>query len=90
MHVGDEVIRLEFPEWIAKNNQLVNNICSCILDQTNKGSGYPVCLAEAHEQAVVKGPDREFFYQCIERLGIKCNKKITLSQKISKKRRIGI
>ena len=90
LHVGDEVVRLEFPAWIAKNPELVNKICSCILDQTGKGSGYPVCLAEAHEQAVVKGPDREFFYQCIERLGMKLNKKISLSQKRAKKRRIGI
>jgi hypothetical protein len=60
------------------------------LDQCNKGRGYPVVLAEAHEQAVVKGADRDFFYSVITKIGIEENKRILVSQKSAKKRRMSI
>jgi hypothetical protein len=47
-------------------------------------------LAEAHEQAVVKGPDRELFYQLVNKLGIEQKQRIFCSQKSIKKRRMGI
>lgn len=87
LDVGSEIIRLEFPYWIAQDKELVNKICSVALDQERKGLGYPVSLYEAHEQAVVKGPDREFFYHFLRKIG---NKEITISPKASKKLRIGI
>jgi hypothetical protein len=89
-NVGAETVRIEIPYFIAKDQAALSLICSIILDQVNKGSGFPVSLAEAHEQAVVKGPDREFFYHLIEKLGIAHNRFITLSQKSRKKRGIAI
>ncbi|NBP01331.1 MAG: DNA double-strand break repair nuclease NurA [Proteobacteria bacterium] len=89
-HIGAETVRVEVPCYIAKDEEALSLICSIILDQVNKGAGFPVSLAEAHEQAVVKGPDREFFYHLIEKLGIAQNKSITLSQKSRKKRGIAI
>lgn len=90
LHVGDEIGRVEIPAWIANDRALVDRVAHIILDQALKGRGYPVVLAEAHEQAVVKGPDREFFYQIITKLGVARKQRITLSQKNMKKRGIGI
>lgn len=90
MHVGDEIGRVEIPFWIAINKELVDTVASIVFDQSRKGHGYPVCLSEAHEQAVVKGPDRDFFYHCIQKFGIEQKKRISMSLKSMKKRRIGI
>lgn len=90
MHTGHEIARIEIPAWIARDDQSVALVASMLLDQSLKGRGYPVVLAEAHEQAVVKGPDRDFFYQIITKLGIERKKRIILSQKSVKKRGIGI
>lgn len=57
-----------------------------MLDQACKGNGYPVAIAEAHEQAVVKGPDRDFFYLLINKLAYDEKKRMSLSQKSMKKR----
>lgn len=90
LHVGHEVGRVEIPAWIAKDCALVDYVASMILDQSKKGHGYPVALAEAHEQAVVKGADREFFYQLLSRMGMEQNKHIGMSLKLVKKRGMSI
>lgn len=68
VNVGAEIARLEFPAWIAQDELLVHQICAIVLDQASKGKGYPVCLFEAHEQAVVKACDRDFFYHMIQKI----------------------
>ena len=90
LHVGSEIARVEIPAWIALNNDYVDDIASMILDNSIKGRGYPVALAEAHEQAVVKGPDRDFFYHLIQKVGFDRHRHISISQKSAKKRGIGI
>lgn len=90
LHTGFEIARIELPAWIAQDTSMVNLISRMIFDQSSKGRGYPVALAEAHEQAVVKGPDRDFFYHLITKLGMNVKQRPTLSQKMMKKRGIGI
>lgn len=90
LHVSDEIARVEIPFWIAIDKALTDIVASIALNQSRKGHGYPVCLAEAHEQAVVKGPDRDFFYHIVQKLGIEQKKRISVSLKSKKKRRIGI
>ena len=90
INVGDEIARVELPAYLAQDKKQVDFLSSVILDQVHKGGGYPVGLAEAHEQAVVKGPDREFFYHLIEKCGIKQKRRIILSQKSRKKRVIAV
>ena len=90
LHVGTEIGRVEIPGWIAQDEKLVDQVAQIILDQSIKGHGYPVVLAEAHEQAVVKGPDRDFFYQMLHKIGMTQQRSFSLSQKVVKKRRIGI
>lgn len=90
LHVGSEIVRIELPSWIAQSDELINLVATIVLDNAIKGQGYPVALAEAHEQAVVKGPDRDFFYQLIQKIGFDQNRSMTLSQKVLKKRGITI
>jgi len=85
LHVGSEIARIEFPAWIAKSVDLVDKVCAMALDQAGKGRGYPVCLFEAHEQAVIKTIDREFFYRMIEKLSQQQSKSYLISQKSIKK-----
>jgi len=49
------------------------------------GGGYPVALAEAHEQAVVKGPDREFFYHFLQKMGMERSHAQSISRKSLRK-----
>ncbi len=88
--VGSEIVRIEVPAYLAQNEAALATITAIILDQAQKGSGFPVGLAEAHELAVVKGPDRDFFYHLIEKLGIAQKRKRLISQKSMKKRGIAV
>ncbi len=66
VRVGDEVARVEIPQWVAMDENLLNLVHVLVLDQCQRGQGYPVALSEAHEKAVVTGVDRENFWQFIE------------------------
>lgn len=90
LHTGNEIGRVEIPAWIAKDAYLVDLVAQSVIDQCVKGGGYPVALAEAHEQAVVKGPDREFFYHFLQKMGMERNHTQSISRKSLKKRGIGI
>ena len=56
LNVGAEIARVEVPAWVASDPSLVNLVHRICLDQARKGRGYPVALAEAHEQAIVREP----------------------------------
>ena len=66
LRVGDEIARVEIPQWVAVDETLLSLVHSLVLDQCQRGQGYPVALSEAHEQAVVTGADRENFWQLVE------------------------
>ncbi|MFC1955540.1 DNA double-strand break repair nuclease NurA [Chloroflexota bacterium] len=66
IRVGDEIARVEIPQWVAADENLLNLTHSLIYDQCRRGQGYPVALSEAHEQAVVTGADRENFWKLVE------------------------
>ncbi|MBI2344974.1 DNA double-strand break repair nuclease NurA [Candidatus Dependentiae bacterium] len=85
LNVGLEIVRLEFAGWIAQDPMLVDRLCAIVLDQAIKGNGYPVALFEAHEQAVIKTVDREFFYATIKQIYLKNNQDYKISSKSSKK-----
>jgi len=68
LRVGDEIARVEIPQWVAKDEGLLNLTHALILDQCQRGLGYPVALSEAHEKAVVTTADREEFWQLVESL----------------------
>jgi len=66
LRVDDEIARVEIPQWVARDENLLKLTHSLVLDQCQRGQGYPVALSEAHEQAVVTMADRENFWQLVE------------------------
>ena len=64
--VDDEIARVELPRWVATDKNLLSLVHALVLDQCQRGQGYPVALSEAHEKAVVTGADRENFWQLVE------------------------
>ena len=64
--MGNEISRVEIPEWVHSNKYLLDLTHSAIVNQCEKGRGYPVALMEAHEQAVVTNHDREEFRKIVE------------------------
>ncbi|MCL5291601.1 MAG: DNA double-strand break repair nuclease NurA [Actinobacteria bacterium] len=87
LNVGSEVARVEIPRWIAEDPKLKDQVHTLLFDQAVKGRGYPVSLAEAHEQAVVKGPDRDNFERLIEMALVKQGVRFEDSRKSLLKRR---
>lgn len=61
-----EIARVEVPRWVADDPMLLNRAQVLAYDQAVKGQGYPVALAEAHERAVVRGPERDAFLRVVE------------------------
>lgn len=87
VHVGSEIGRIEFPAWVAEDAALLNTALSLTLTQVQKGYGYPVALAEAHNQAVVRGGDRARFFALLEREMMRAGlKNIGTSYKEARKR----
>ena len=68
LRVDDEIARVEIPQWVARDENLLNLTHALVLDQCRRGQGYPVALSEAHEQAVVTTADKESFWQLVESL----------------------
>ena len=64
----DEIARVEIPQWVARDESLLNLVHTLVLDQCRRGQGYPVALSEAHEKAVVTATDREQFWQLVDSL----------------------
>jgi len=65
LHTGDEIGRVEVPEWVAEDDKLLSMTHALVLDQCRRGLGYPVAISEAHEQAVVSGSDRQHFNELV-------------------------
>lgn len=87
LHVGHEIARIDFPAWVAENSTLLDNALSLTISQVQKGYGYPVVLAEAHNQAVVRGGDRARFFALLEQEMIKAGlKNVGTSYKETRKR----
>ena len=90
LHVGKEVARVEIPTYVAADSQLLDRVHAGVLDQAQKGDGYPVSLAEAHERAVVRGADREAFYRYLEEMFVRHDVRARVSLKGLRKRAAAI
>ena len=87
VHVGTEIARIEVPAWVAENVTMLDQALGLMLAQVQKGYGYPVAIAEAHNQAVVKGGDRARFFALLEQQMIKAGlKNVGTSYKEARKR----
>ncbi len=65
LNTGQEIARVEVPQWAAEDPRLLSLGHSMIVQQCSKGQGYPVAISEAHEQAVINGLDRRLFQQMV-------------------------
>jgi hypothetical protein len=65
LNVGTETARIEMPRWLARNRELSGQALQIAISQAQKGGGYPVCLSEAHNQAVIRGSDRTKFFELV-------------------------
>ncbi len=87
LNVGPEVARVEVPQWVMADAALCDMALRMVLTQVQKGYGYPVTLAEAHNQAVVKGGDRTRFFALLEQEMIRAGlKNVGTSYKEARKR----
>ncbi len=87
VHVGTEIARIEVPSWVAENTEILDQALGLMLAQVQKGQGYPVAIAEAHNQAVVRGGDKASFFALLERQMIKAGlKNVGTSYKEARKR----
>ena len=87
VHVGTEIARVEIPGWVAEDSALLDQALGLMLAQVQKGYGYPVALAEAHNQAVVRGGDRARFFALLEQQMIRAGlRNVGTSYKEARKR----
>ena len=87
VNVGSEIARIEIPAWVAEDSELFSQSLSIMLAQVHKGYGYPVALAEAHNQAVVRGGDRARFFALLEQQLIRAGvRNVGTSYKETRKR----
>ena len=67
LNTGREIARVEIPKWVAQDQTMLDQTHALCYDQAKKGDGYPVALAEAHEQAIVRGGDRAAFFHLVQK-----------------------
>ena len=88
LNIGHESCRLEIPRWLFAGKDLLEFALAALLLQVQKGQGYPLGLAEAHNMAVIRQADRSRFYEVVTAELLKARLvDIKVSPKESKKRR---
>ncbi|MBI4553383.1 MAG: DNA double-strand break repair nuclease NurA [Candidatus Latescibacteria bacterium] len=90
INVGYEIARVEIPEWVALDPELLDRVHAAVYDQVEKGKGYPIILAEAHEKAIIRGADRDLFYRLLSDSYVIGGVRSELSRKNIAKRRLMI
>lgn len=88
LRLPSEVARLEFPRWVHESAELFKLAVSAVSAQVEKGQGYPVALQEAHHLAVIRGGDRQKFFELMTRHLVSIGAdRIHVSPKESRKRK---
>ena len=85
VNTGVEIARIEIPQWVAEDPELLDLVHTTAVDQAEKGRGYPVVLSESHERAVVRGADRDIFYKFLRDTFVQHDIKAEVSLKSLKK-----
>ena len=67
VRLPEEVGRVELPAWVAEQPGWLDLIHAVVVDQAEKGGGYPIILTEAHERAVIRAQEKALFYRILER-----------------------
>lgn len=87
LNAGAEIARVEIPRWVAADKDLLDKVHAGVYDQVVKGQGYPVALSEAHERAIVRGPERDAFFRLVEQYFVRQNLPVMTTRKAVSKRR---
>ncbi|WP_060687206.1 DNA double-strand break repair nuclease NurA [Ardenticatena maritima] len=69
MHTGEEIARVEIPDWVAQDPDLLALTHAALWDQCRRSGSqppYPPALHEAHECAVLSTQDRQNILNLIE------------------------
>ena len=90
LNVGSEIARVELPQWVCDDPALLDLAHAVAYDQAQKGMGYPVALAEAHQQAVVRGAERDLFYEMVTAVFRQRGTPMAVSPKNLRKRRMTV
>jgi hypothetical protein len=61
----DSLLRIEVPEWVARNPAQLNLVHAAIVEQCRITDGFPYVLIRAHELAVVTVAERREFEQMV-------------------------
>ncbi len=85
VNTGSEIGRVEIPLWVATDRELLDLVHVTVVDQAQKGNGYPVVLSESHERAVVRGAERDIFYKFLADTFVQNDIKAEISLKQLKK-----
>ena len=85
LNTGNEIARIEIPQWVAEEEG-VNNLHGLLNNQVRLGNGYPVSLAEAHEQAIVRVSEQDLFWKLVNSKISNTQIQPTTSQKSTAKR----
>lgn len=86
IHTGLEVARVEVPEWVWRDPERLRQLHAALHDQIRLGMGYPIALSEAHEQAVVRAPERQAFFELLRRTLQRDRLPVVTSAKAMRKR----
>jgi hypothetical protein len=86
LNTGAEIGRVEVPEWVWEDAGRLSLVHALVYDQVVLGRGYPIALSEAHEQAVVRASERQFFFDLVRRAYGRHDLQAEISAKALRKR----
>ncbi|MEA3345840.1 MAG: DNA double-strand break repair nuclease NurA [Chloroflexota bacterium] len=90
---GDEIVRLEAPQWVMGDGEKRDLVQGLVLDQCRRSGGYPSyppALQEAHEQAVISTGERRLVEEMVAQALADRGITYFRSAKESSKRRRGV
>jgi hypothetical protein len=93
MNVGGEIARIEAPQWVMGNAEMLELVQAVIYDQCQRSGGYPPyppALQEAHEQAVIGTAERRLVEELVEQALAERGVVYARSAKAYSKRRRGV
>jgi hypothetical protein len=77
----DALLRIEVPEWVAKDKAKLDLVHAAIVEQCRVSDGFPYVLMRAHELAVVTMNERREFDQMVTGALIRRGLSPSISQK---------
>ncbi len=85
LHVGNHIVRVELPMWVARNTAMVDHVHALLYDQCQMMWRYPYALTRADELAVIRASERKHLEQLIETEMRKQEQPVEHSQKSASK-----